>query len=114
MDLDALVAAISRTSSNPVVLKLVVLLSTWKDDERNAEELEVTVERFIGNTWIDSEIEHKKVYGLWSHFRDEAIHGIEGKTMNERLYLFGLLHRWGSAQTEEERKTIYAKLLANP
>jgi hypothetical protein len=113
MDLDALVAVISRTSSDPVVLKLAVLLSTWKGDERNAEELEVTVERFIGNTWFDSKTEHKKIYGLWSQFRDEAIHGIGGMTMNERLYLFSLLHRWDIAQTEEERKAIYAKLLAN-
>ncbi|MBC3808857.1 hypothetical protein H8K52_16065 [Undibacterium seohonense] len=114
MDLDALVAAISRTSSDPVVLKLAVLLSNWKDDEKNTEELEVIVERFIGYTWIESEMEHKKIYGLWSQFRDKAIHGIGRMTMNERLYFFSLLNRWDSAQTEEERMAIYAKLLANP
>lgn len=96
------------------MLKLAVLLSTWKDDETNAEELEITVERFIGNIWIDSEIEHKKIYGLWSQFRDEAIHGIGGMTINEMLYLFSLLHRWDSTQTEDGRKVVYAKLLANP
>ena len=34
--------------------------------------------------------------------------------MNERLYFFSLFPRWESIHTEEERKTIYAKLLANP
>jgi hypothetical protein len=114
MSLDALVAAIGRTSSDPVALKLAVLLSTWKDDKMSTEELEVTVERFIGNAWINNEVEHKKIYGLWSQFKDEAIHGIGGMTMNERLYIFSLLRRWDSSQSEEERKEIRAKVLANP
>ncbi len=114
MDLDGLVTAIRQTSSDPVVLKLSALLSTWKDDKRDAKELESTVERFIGNTWIDNETEHEEIYRLWSQFRDDAIRGIGGMTMNERLYCFSLFPRWDSAHTEEERKAIYAKLLANP
>lgn len=114
MDLDALVTAIRQTSSDPVVLKLAALLSTWKDDERDAKELETTVERFIGNTWIGSEIEHENICSLWSRFRDDTMHGIGGMTINERLYCFSLFPRWDSAHTEEERKKIYAKLLANP
>ena len=114
MDLDELVNAIRQTSSDAVALKLAALLSSWKDDERNVKELETTVERLIGNTWIDSKTEHERIYGLWSQFRNDAMLGIGGLTMNERLYLFSLLSRWDSAHTEEERKAIYAKLLANP
>jgi phosphoribosylformylglycinamidine (FGAM) synthase PurS component len=109
-----LVSAIKQTSSDLVALKLAALLSSWKDDETDAQELETTVERFIGNTWIDSKTEHEKIYSLWSQFRDDAMHGIGGMTMNERLYCFSLFPRWDRAHTEEERKAIYAKLLANP
>lgn len=114
MDIDALASAIRNTSSDPVTLKLSDLLIRWKDDESNATELERDVERYIGNTWIASTAEHGEIYSLWSRFRSDAIHGIGGMTMNERLYCFSLFPRWDSAQTEEERKAIYAKLLANP
>lgn len=114
MNLDELVSAIKQTSSDSVALRVATLLSSWKDDERDANELETTIEHFIGNTWIDSKTEHEKIYSLWSQFRDEAMHGIGGMTMNERLYRFSLFPRWGSAHTEGERKAIYAKLLANP
>jgi hypothetical protein len=114
MNLDELVYAIKQTSSDSVALKLATLLSSWKDDERDANELETTIERFLGNAWIDSKTEHEKIYGLWSQFRDDAMHGIGSMTMNERLYCFSLFPRWDGAHTEEEQKAIYAKLLANP
>lgn len=114
MDLDALASAIRKTSSDPVALKLSDMLISWKDDESNAAELERDIERYIGNTWVASTAEHEKIYSLWSQFRNDAIHGIEGMTMNERLYCFSLFPRWDSAHTEKGRKAIYAKLLANP
>lgn len=114
MDLDALASAIRQTSSDPVALKLSDLLANWKDDKSTTTELERDVERYIGNTWIASTAEHEKIYSLWSQFRDDAIHGIRGMTMNERLYCFSLFPRWDNVHTEEERKAIYAKLLANP
>lgn len=114
MNLDDLATAIRQTSSDPVALKLSDLLSGWKDDKADAKELESTVERYVGNTWIASTAEHEKIYSLWSEFRDDAIHEIGGMTMNERLYCFSLFPRWDSAQTDEDRNTIYAKLLANP
>ena len=114
MDLDALASAIRKTSSDPILLKLSDLLVNWKSDKSTATELEQDVERYIGNTWISSTAEHEIIYSLWSQFRSDAIHGIGGMTMNERLYFFSLFPRWESIHTEEERKTIYAKLLANP
>lgn len=114
MDLDELATAMRKTSSDPVVLRLSDLLSVWKDDSSDAKELESTVERYIGNTWIADTAEHEKIYSLWSQFRDDAIHGIGGMTMNERLYCFSLFPRWEGTKTDEDRKAIYAKLLANP
>jgi hypothetical protein len=114
MDLDALATAIKQTSSDPVASKLSELLVSWKDDESNATDLESAVERYIGNTWVVSTAEHETIYSLWSEFRDDAIRGIGGMTMNERLYCFSLFPQWDNAHTEEARKAIYAKLLANP
>ena len=114
MNLDDLISAIEQTSSDSAALRLAALLSSWKDDETDTKALETTVERFIGNTRIDSKTEHKKIYSLWSQFRDDVMHGIGGMTMNERLCCFSLLPLWDSTHTEEERKAIYAKLLANP
>jgi hypothetical protein len=114
VDIDALVNAIRQISSESVVLNLSDLLVSWKDSTSTATELEEDVERYIGNTWLDSTIEHEKIYSLWTQFRDVAIHGIGGMTMNERLYFFSLFPRWENAHTEEERKVIYAKLLAHP
>ena len=114
MDLDELSAAIRQASEDPVATKLSELLVTWKDNRTNVNELENTVERYIGNTWIASESEHKTIYGLWSRFRDGAIHGIGGMTMSERLCHFSLFHRWECSKDDEDQKTIYAKLLANP
>lgn len=114
MNLDELATAMKQTSSDPVALKLSDLVSAWKNDDSDANELENAVERYIGNTWIANTAEHKEIYGLWSRFREDAIHGIGGMTMNERLYWFSLFPRWDHAQTGEDRKTIYAKLLANP
>lgn len=90
MNLDQLVTAITQTFNDPVALKLSALISTWKIDNRDVKELETSVERSIGNTWIDSNAEYGAIYRLWSQFRDNAIPGIGGMTMNERLYCFSL------------------------
>lgn len=112
--LDELASSIKAASSDPVAVKLADLLSQWKDDDSNVEDLESWVERYIGNTWIASEEEHKSIYRLWSEFKSETVRCIHGMTMNERLFCFGLMSRFDAARTEQERKAIYAKLLANP
>ncbi|MBN8530994.1 MAG: hypothetical protein J0L97_03925 [Alphaproteobacteria bacterium] len=114
MILDELASSIKAASSDPVAIKLADLLSQWKDDDSNVEDLEYWVERYIGNTWISSEEEHKQIYRLWSQFKSDAVKCVRGMTMNERLFRFGLMDRFDTARTEQERKTIYAKLLASP
>lgn len=114
MNLDALAAAMRKASGDPVALKISDLLSRWKDDQSNVQELECAVERYIGKTWIASTAEHNNVHDLWSRFRDNAIRGIGGMSMNERLYCFSLFPRWNGSQSDDERNTICARLLANP
>jgi hypothetical protein len=112
--LDELAFSIKAASSDPVAVKLADLLSEWKHDDSNVEDLESWVESYFGNTWIASEEEHKNICRLWSEFKSETVRCIQGMTMNERLFCFGLMSRFDAARTEQERKAIYAKLLANP
>ena len=114
MNLDSLATAIMQTSSDPVALKLSELLFKWKNDESNVKELEIQVARYIGNACIIDTAEHEKIYRLWSQFLGDAMHEIGGMTMNERLYCFSLFPRFENATTDQERKSIYAKLLGMP
>ena len=114
MNLDELARQIGEVSPEPVVQQLVALLLAWKSDRRTAEELRDMVERYIGNSWIQRDEDHARVFALWSAFRDGAISGIQGMTMNERLYYFSLFERFDASQNEEEKLAIYAKLHAQP
>lgn len=114
MNLDELSEELCKVSPEKVVHDLSKLLVEWKDNEKTAEELREGVERYIGNTWIEKDEDHSKIYHLWSLFRDKAIHGIGGMTMNERLYWFGLFHRYDASKNEEEKLLVYRKLHAKP
>ncbi len=72
------------------------------------------VERYFGNVWIPKEEEHSKAYRLWLSFRGDAIRGVGGMTMNERLWAFSLFERFDSCKFEVERLEMYGKLHAKP
>jgi ATP-dependent protease HslVU (ClpYQ) peptidase subunit len=114
MNLEELVQKIRNVSDDKVVQGLANLIADWKNDPSTTRELADRVERYIGNSWIESGKDHSKVYTLWSSFRDEAISGIGGMTMNERLYWFCLFDRFDSCADEHEKKDIYRKLEATP
>jgi len=114
MNLDELAEAIRNVSSEEVVQKLSRLMVEWKNNVETAEDLKERIERYIGNTWIESHEDHKKVYELWTSFRDEAISGIGGMTMNERLHQFGLFERFDACTDQEAQLAIYSKFQAKP
>lgn len=110
MNLDELTHAIRAVSPDLVVQKLAYLLLDWKTETSTAEDLRDRVERYLGNSWVGVDEDYNKIYRLWSAFRDEAIAGIGGMTMNERLYWFSLFERFDASHDEEERLIIYRKL----
>jgi len=114
MNLDELTEAIRNVSSERVVQALANLLIEWKSNDETAEELKHTLERYFGHTWIKRNEDHKNLYNMWSEFKDEIILGIEGMTMNERLYWFGLFQRFDACPNQEAKLVIYRKLHANP
>jgi len=111
MNYDEYIEEARRYSSEEVVARLVAHLTKWKTDNTNVLELADSIERFFGNAWITSEETHNHLYRLWAGFKTQAISGIGGMTMNERLYWFGLFERFENA-SELEQKVIYAKLCA--
>jgi hypothetical protein len=111
MNLDELTKKIRIVSEENVVQKLADYIQEWKTDERNAVDLRNSVEKYLGNVWIDKQTDFEEIYGMWSEFRKSAIEGIGGMTMNERLYLFGLLDLFDKASKDKQQK-IYSKLMA--
>jgi len=114
MNLDELANTIRSVSEEKDVQKLADHLMEWKQNEETAEDLNHSIERYIGHIWINKDEDHNKIYTMWSSFRDEAIIGIGGMTMNERLYWFCLFDEFDSCHNEQARLKIYHKLMANP
>ena len=112
MNLDELIISIRKVSKEEIVQKLADHIQEWKTDERNAVELRNNVERFLGNTWIEKQTDFHKVYEMWTDFRNSAIDGIGGMTMNERLHRFGLLDLFDNAKDSAEQDKYYEKLMA--
>jgi hypothetical protein len=112
MNLDELTVNIQKSSKEDSTQKLVSNLKSWKTDERNVIELRENIERLFGSTWIEKRTDFDKVYGMWSEFKNSAIDGIGGMTMNERLYWFGFFDLFDNAKNDSERKKIYEKLMA--
>jgi hypothetical protein len=112
MNLDELIKNIRKVSKKDVVQKLADHISDWKSDEKNAVDLRESVERFLGNTWIEKRSDFDKVYEMWTEFRNAAIDGIGGMTMNERLYWFGLFDLYDNAKNNAEKEKFYGKLMA--
>jgi len=112
MNYDEYIEEARKYSSDEVVARLVSHLDKWKMNNTNAVELADSTERLFGNSWITSEETHNHLYKLWSNFKTQAISGIGGMTMNERLYWFGLFERFEKA-SELEQQVIYEKLRAS-
>lgn len=113
MNYDEYIKETDRFSHDEVVSRLRKHLVAWKDDDTNVIELADSVERFFGSSWIEDEETHNHLYRLWSSFTKEAIEGIDGMTMNERLYWFGLFERFDRLRSESDKKIIYGKLCAD-
>ena len=113
MNYDEYIKEVDKFSDDEVVARLRKHLAEWQQDDTNVIKLADSIEHFFGNAWIGSEKIHNHLYRLWLHFKTEAITGIGGMTINERLYRFGLFDRFESVQTEAAQKVIYAKVCAN-
>ncbi len=112
MNIDELTKKIRSVSSESVVQGLADYLLEWKTNDKNALQLMESVERYFGNSWIENDKDYERIYKMWTDFRDEAINGIDGMTMNERLFWFGMFEMFDKAKNDDERQKLYDKLMA--
>ncbi len=111
MTLDQLISNIKKISSEKEAVGLANYIQDWKTNEMNTVELRSSVEKYLGNSWLEDNFTYLHIYSVWSEFRDFAIDGIGGMTMNERLYHFGLLEDYEKAINEEGKERFYTKLM---
>ena len=113
MNYDEFIAEVKNYDSDSHVAKLLAILKDWKLNDVNVAELQSTIERYFGYSWIENEETHNHLYKLWSSFNSSAIEGVGGMTMNERLFGFGLFERFDSCKSEAKKQLIYSKLSAS-
>lgn len=80
--------------------------------ERSADSLErltYLVGKWHGNVWFQKDVDSNDFYRNWCNFKEVAIDGIGGMTMNERLYVFGLLELWDESD-EKFRAVLQMKM----
>lgn len=110
MNLDDYIAEISRHRQDPACAVLASMLELWKHDSSDVRALVNCVERYFGNSWIESDEVHGQLYAKWEGFKTAVVDPLGGKTMNERLYWFGLSRRHSECRSDQERELLYAKL----
>jgi hypothetical protein len=113
MNYDEFVNEVQQYDSDDDVAKFLHVLKDWKINGQNVVQLQSTIERLFGLSWIESEETHNHLYKLWSSFNKSAIESIGGMTMNERLFWFGLFEQFDSCKSEAKKQLIYSKLSAN-
>ncbi len=111
MNLDDLVQSIPDSEPD-LRNQLAHWVDEWKRSEDSIEKLSYLVGKWHGNVWFKETDVSNKFYQDWTQFKTEAIEGINGMTMNERLYAYGLFALWDSAD-ENAKSIIRAKLKAN-
>ena len=76
----------------------------WKRSAEPVESLDYLVTKWHGNVWFQKTGDSDAFIQNWRTFKSEAIDGISGMTLNERLHVFGLLELW--AESDEEFRVV--------
>lgn len=108
MNLDELVESIPNSESE-LRTRLKNWISDWKKSDSTLTELTYLMEKWNGNIWFKEEQTQNLFYQNWSSFKTRAIDSIDGMTINERLYWFGLFNIWDNSNAEF-KKIIRTKL----
>jgi hypothetical protein len=87
-------------------------ISEWKRSMDDIERLRFLVDKWLGNVWINDESGFKALMHAWQHFKSESIDRVGALTVNERLFVFGLLEQWDSSGPEAHQ-SLMKKVLAN-
>lgn len=99
MNLDGLVQSIPDSES-ALRENFAHWIDAWKRSAESLERLDYLVAKWHGNVWFQKTGDSDVFLQNWRIFKTEAIDGIRGMTVNERLYVFGLLELWDESDGE--------------
>lgn len=111
MILDELVQSIPDSESD-LRGQLARWVDEWKQSGESVEKLGYMIGKWHGNVWFKDAQVSNSFWQKLCKFRAEAIDGIGGMTVNERLYVFGLIPQWDLTD-ETGKLKIREKLHAN-
>lgn len=109
MNIDELVSSIEE---NELRENLSQWVCEWKKDESDINKLYEMVAKWHGNVWFKDQSKQNEFWLNLQVFKDKAVTGIGGLTVNERLYWFGLFGEWDSSN-ETDQQRIRGKLHAH-
>ena len=113
MTLDELAEEFLSCAAHAAEKRLAEILVVWKGTGETVSGLAERADDFVhgrqdGPRPIGEEIRNNR-----ERFKSEAINGIAGFTMNERLYYFGLFDRYDKQKNQDdELRELYAELHA--
>jgi hypothetical protein len=109
MNLDELVASVPEVELRE---RLFHWVNEWKNDDKDIEDLAYMIGKWHGNVWFKDTDKSNGFYERFQEFKKSAIEGVDGLTVNERLYWFGLFDQWENSN-EASQLRIRAKLHAH-
>lgn len=112
MNLDELAEEILAIAAHDAERQLAAILLEWKGTDETASRLAKRIDDFIREYRDGPAPISEAIKNHWERFKTEAIDGIGGLTMNERLYYFGLYERFDDWENQDEIRELYAKLHA--
>ena len=110
MNIDELVNSIPE---DRLRLNLFHWVSEWKKDDTDIHRLYEIVAKWHGNVWFQDQKSQNEFWSSLQAFKINAIDGLGGMTVNERLYWFGLFDEWNNAD-KKGQQCIRGKLHALP
>ena len=108
MNIDALVNSIEDDELRE---NLSQWIYEWKQDESDINKLYELVAKWHGSVWFKDSSKQNEFWSNLQEFKEIAIKGIGGMTVNERLYWFGLFEEWDNSD-EAGQQRIRDKLHA--